>query len=418
MQNTVQDPEPEARGDRRHDQQLQVGPVSLREPPERHVRPRDDDGEGGVRDQHGPGRVPPQEPQRGRQPGHEAAVQQPGHARLHHQACATRSAGSRSWHAPKAKEVRPGVFHGIGLAAHACSHGAGGNPATGQVIINTDGSVQAVSGGTDIGSGQRTKMMMIAAEALGVPLQHGHDHAVRRHRQHHRHRWHHGSRMTNTGGRGMYEAASDARNQVLDCGAHASSSIDGREGPPSALTVSRRRHRDQRRRRLPQDRRDQEAHARRRSSSSRRTSIIGSPTTCSPRSWERTAWAAHAAEVEVDTRHRHGQGHTLRGGARRGQGVQPVLAPSSRSKAAWSWRSARCFTEELLIDKATGLPLNPNMLDYRPLSIKDAPQARGDHRREAQGVRRVRRPRHRRAAHGSAGAGRSSTPSTTRSACG
>jgi xanthine dehydrogenase molybdenum-binding subunit len=31
------------------------------------------------------------------------------------------------------------------------------------------------------------------------------------------------------------------------------------------------------------------------------------------------------------------------------------------------------FTEELLIDAATGLPLNPNMLDYRPFSIKDAP---------------------------------------------
>ena len=33
------------------------------------------------------------------------------------------------------------------------------------------------------------------------------------------------------------------------------------------------------------------------------------------------------------------------------------------------------FTEELLVDKATGLPLNPNLLDYRPLSIKDAPLA-------------------------------------------
>ena len=31
--------------------------------------------------------------------------------------------------------------------------------------------------------------------------------------------------------------------------------------------------------------------------------------------------------------------------------------------------------EELLVDKATGLPLNPNLLDYKPLSIKDAPLA-------------------------------------------
>jgi xanthine dehydrogenase molybdenum-binding subunit len=32
------------------------------------------------------------------------------------------------------------------------------------------------------------------------------------------------------------------------------------------------------------------------------------------------------------------------------------------------------LTEQLLSDKATGLPLNPNMLDYKPLSIKDAPR--------------------------------------------
>jgi xanthine dehydrogenase molybdenum-binding subunit len=32
------------------------------------------------------------------------------------------------------------------------------------------------------------------------------------------------------------------------------------------------------------------------------------------------------------------------------------------------------FTEELLIDASTGIPLNPNMLDYGPLTIKDAPE--------------------------------------------
>src|SRR4029077_5597675 len=32
------------------------------------------------------------------------------------------------------------------------------------------------------------------------------------------------------------------------------------------------------------------------------------------------------------------------------------------------------LTEQLLTDSATGLPLNPNMLDYKPLSIKDAPR--------------------------------------------
>ncbi len=32
------------------------------------------------------------------------------------------------------------------------------------------------------------------------------------------------------------------------------------------------------------------------------------------------------------------------------------------------------MSEEMLIDKATGLPLNPNILDYKALSIKDVPR--------------------------------------------
>jgi len=83
---------------------------------------------------------------------------------------ADRIGWKQNWHAPKTKEVRPGVFHGIGLAAHLCSHGAGSNPATGQVIVNTDGSVQLSSASNEIGDGQRTTMTMIAAESLGVPM--------------------------------------------------------------------------------------------------------------------------------------------------------------------------------------------------------------------------------------------------------
>src|SRR5207245_5255 len=34
----------------------------------------------------------------------------------------------KTWHAPKTKQVRPGVYHGIGIGVHLCSHGAGSNP--------------------------------------------------------------------------------------------------------------------------------------------------------------------------------------------------------------------------------------------------------------------------------------------------
>src|SRR5213594_1171154 len=120
------------------------------------------------------------------------------------------------WHQPKAKEVRPGIFHGIGLAAHTCSHGAGGNPSTGQIVINNDVSVQAISASNDVGGGQRTTMLMIAAESLGVPLDqitittyvdtdNTTDTGTTA-----------GSQQTNNGGRGMYQAGQDARKQAID----------------------------------------------------------------------------------------------------------------------------------------------------------------------------------------------------------
>ena len=115
----------------------------------------------------------------------------------------------QKWHAPKANQVRPGVYHGIGMAAHACSHGAGGNPASGQVIINSDGTVQCISANNDIGDGQRTQMMMIVAEALGVPLTSVTITAFVDTDLTTDASGTFGSQQTNTGGRGMYEAATD-----------------------------------------------------------------------------------------------------------------------------------------------------------------------------------------------------------------
>src|SRR6266508_2107294 len=276
------------------------------------------------------------------------------------------------WHAPKAKQVRPGVYHGIGMAAHLCSHGAGSNPSTGQVIINSDGSVQAVSGVTDIGSGQRTNMMMVAAEALGVPLNmvtitpyvdtdNTTDSAGTN-----------GSRMTHTGGRGMYEAGNDARNQVLEyasrkfnadfvtakvdtrvTAADVDMNSDGglfiKSDPSKKLTLAQ----------VVQF---------------KATAIIGKSDYLQPTNWEQTAWAAHAAEVEVDTVTgtvkvtRYVAAHDV------GKAINP-FSLRQQIEGGVVMAAGAVFTEELLIDKATGLPLNPNLLDYRPLSIKDAPLA-------------------------------------------
>ena len=276
------------------------------------------------------------------------------------------------WHAPKAKQVRPGVYHGVGMAAHLCSHGAGSNPSTGQVIINSDGSVQAVSGTTDIGSGQRTNMLMIAAEALGVPLSTititpyiDTDNTTDTGGTN-------GSRMTNTGGRGMYEAGVDARNQVLKYGADkfnadfANAKADTRVtaadidmGPDGIVFIKNDPKKTLNLAAIVQF---------------KATSIIGKSDYLWPTTWEQVAVAAHAAEVEVDTVTgtvkitRYVAAHDV------GKAMNP-FSVRQQVEGGVVMATGAVLTEELLIDKATGLPLNPNLLDYRPLSIKDAPLA-------------------------------------------
>jgi len=286
------------------------------------------------------------------------------------QQAADRIGWKQNWHAPKAKEVRPGVFHGIALSAHACSHGGGGNPATGQVIVNTDGSVQLSSAANEIGDGQRTTMAMIAAESLGVPLSTvtitpyvdtdlTTDNSGS-----------FGSIQTNTGGRGMYEAGQDARRQILDWG--AKKLIDDAKKANQTLDVKGDEL----------DLKDGKVFLK---SDPTKTvalkdivqfsgaPIMGRSIYTQDPQWERTAWAAHAAEIEVDTTTgslsvtKYVAAHDV------GRAINP-FALEQQIEGGVVMSLGAALTEQLLSDVATGLPLNPNMLDYKPLSIKDAPK--------------------------------------------
>jgi xanthine dehydrogenase molybdenum-binding subunit len=280
----------------------------------------------------------------------------------------------QKWHAPKAKEVRPGVYHGIGLAAHCCSHGAGGNPSTGQIVISNDGSVQAISASNEVGGGERTQMLMIAAESLGVPLTQititpyvdtdtTTDTGTTA-----------GSQQTNNGGRGMYEAGQDARKQVLEWGAKkfiadAKAATPTRELKITAADVDLQDG-------LVSLKNDPAAKKLKLSDvvTFKGGPIHGKSEYVQDTLWRRTAWAAHAAEVEVDTVTgsvkitKFVAVHDL------GKAINP-FASRQQIEGGVVMAVGAVFTEELLIDKATGLPLNPNLLDYRPLSIKDAPLA-------------------------------------------
>jgi CO/xanthine dehydrogenase Mo-binding subunit len=283
---------------------------------------------------------------------------------------ANRIEWKQKWHAPRAREVRPGVFHGIGLAAHACSHGAGTNPATGQLIVNTDGSVQCVSGSTEIGPGQRTQMAMIAAEALGVPLKSvsiatyvDTDNTTDTGSTS-------GSRQTNTGGRGIYEAAIDARNQILKYAAEKFVSDAARANRQLQVTADQLdlKNGEIFMKSNPATKLTMESVVQ-----GAGLPILGRAIYRQDNDWERTAWASHAAEVEVDT----GTGsvtvtkfvaaHDV------GRAINP-FALEQQIEGGVVMALGAVFNEELLIDAATGLPLNPNMLDYQPPSIQDVPE--------------------------------------------
>src|SRR5947207_6918785 len=61
--------------------------------------------------------------------------------------------------------------HGIGLASQTW-YGGGGPPSYAWIRVGSDGRAQVVTAMQDIGTGTRTAMAQIAAEELGIPLEH------------------------------------------------------------------------------------------------------------------------------------------------------------------------------------------------------------------------------------------------------
>ncbi|CAG0943150.1 xanthine dehydrogenase YagR molybdenum-binding subunit [Anaerolineae bacterium] len=291
-------------------------------------------------------------------------------------ACLTEAAKTIGWsskfHAPKMKEVRPGVYHGIGIAAMNCNHGAGTASASGMCIVTSDGSLQAISASNDIGPGQRTLEAMIAAETVGIPFERtsisfevdtdftsdcgGTN----------------GSRQTNTAGWGMYEAGIDAKRQLLEWGAKKFIDDAKKLTPPQTLIVK------------PEELDVVKGEVIFKNNPSKKLAvrdvvafstgpIIGRGVHLQDPTWERTAFAAHAAEVEVDTV--TGTVKVLKYVAAHdvGKALNP-FALEQQIEGGVIMGIGAALQEELLVDAATGLPLNDNILDYKALSIKDVPR--------------------------------------------
>ncbi len=281
---------------------------------------------------------------------------------------------AEKWHAPGANEVAPGVFHGIGLAAHTCSHGAGGHPSTGGVIVHTTGTVSVQSAANDIGCGQRTLMAMIAAETLGVPFEDVHismsvdtDLTANTGGTF-------GSRMTNSGGWGVFEAALDAKQQLLQGAAAELVALAASEDPPRTIQVT------------ADDLDIRDGMVFLKADPEVGMSVADAVTTVVPNSpvigrgahfhpptWERLAFAAHAAEVEVDTLTgsinvtNYVAAHDV------GRVLNPQALDQQIQGGVMMGISATIY-EGLMYDRATGLPISDNILEYKMVSIQDVPR--------------------------------------------
>jgi len=208
-----------------------------------------------------------------------------------------------------------------------------------------------------------------------------------------------GSRQTDSGGWGVYDAALDVRRQLFAAAA-AKASSDAKKANkpdpqvnPANLTIDGK---------FIKSTSDPSFHMSISSVvASTGTTIVGNGVHRNDGRWERSTFAAHAAEVEVDTLMGtvkvvnyvavHDVGRVING-----------IGAEQQVEGGVNMSIGSSLYEELLTDQATGLPLNGNMLDYRVPSMKDVPEKNpGLLRREPQGIRRLRGPRPRRATNGS-----------------
>jgi CO/xanthine dehydrogenase Mo-binding subunit len=82
--------------------------------------------------------------------------------------CYQRGAELIGWKAGQISKGREGIIHrGMGMASQIWG-GGGGPPAYAWVRLNSDGTVEVITGSQDIGTGTRTVFAQIAAEELGL----------------------------------------------------------------------------------------------------------------------------------------------------------------------------------------------------------------------------------------------------------
>jgi CO/xanthine dehydrogenase Mo-binding subunit len=251
------------------------------------------------------------------------------------------------------------IKKGFGMALHTCRHGAmaPGMPSSGMVRVNVDGTVNVFTGTADLGGGQKGTMAMIAAEAIGVPLDSVFvtsadtdvttDTAGTT-----------GSRQTITGGTGIILAAKDAKNQLLDIAA-AELKKDKKD-----ITISEGRvYVAGSQTAIPLGDIARKAPG----------PIMGRGVGKAPTNVVVHTFATHFAEVEVDTRTGAVRVVQLVAVHDMGRAIN-VMATENQIEGGATQGIGFCLSEEQIMDRATGICVNPSYLDYKVATIKDVPE--------------------------------------------
>ena len=276
--------------------------------------------------------------------------------------CIERGAETFGW---KQHWQKPGsspgpIKRGVGVAIHGCTHGRmpPGMPLSGMVRVNPDGTLNVFTGATELGGGQKTTMAMIAAETLGVPLatvsvvsgdtESTTDTGTTS-----------GSRQTITGGTGVKLAATDAKNQLLDIAA-ADLKADKKDltirngmvyvaGSEKGTPVGQF------------------------AANAPGGVIFGRGVMKIPTDIFTNTFAAGFAEVEVDTRTGAVKVLKIVSANDLGRAINPMTA-ESQIDGGVILGVGFGLAEEQLLDKPTGICVNPNHLDYKVPSFKEAPE--------------------------------------------
>ena len=85
--------------------------------------------------------------------------------------CIERAARAFGWGERRERPQGGPVRRGVGFAAHDWMGGKGNPPGYATIKLNSDGSVDVITGTQDIGTGTRTALAQVAAEALTLPLE-------------------------------------------------------------------------------------------------------------------------------------------------------------------------------------------------------------------------------------------------------